>query len=494
MKNPRVVPRLVPVILLLTMLCAWHAQAQQPSFLTNGLVAYYPFNGNANDESGNGNNAGQFRTASDRFGGQTAKAYETLNDAQPITVNQEGLFLKQHTFAAWVKFNSDSPAYQTIYNLVSGNAPAQASARLERIFEPASGNYYSLAISRRKWTAGNPATYIDLLQHSRPNPSPVQSNGVWYHIVVVASATTSVIGNSYVYVDGSLVLTSPEYLLTGVSDSSTIRLGGDGINDYANLNGALDDVRIYNRALSDSEVKALYDYESIPQPSNPRTATATAQVVNGFVVGATITDGGSGYTNTPTVNITGGGGSGATARATVLNGTVTSVIILTSGSGYTSAPTINIAPPPFPPRRATGTAQIVNGFVVGGTVTDGGFGYTEPPNVLLIGGGGTGATATATIQNGVVTGITIVNSGTGYTSAPTLSIASPPFAPSVSIRFSKVMVELKVVQGRRYQLESSTNLQTWTPTGPPFVALDEDLQQEFDAEGTGTYFRIQQVP
>ena len=26
------------------------------SFLTNGLVAYYPFNGNANDESGNGNN------------------------------------------------------------------------------------------------------------------------------------------------------------------------------------------------------------------------------------------------------------------------------------------------------------------------------------------------------------------------------------------------------------------------------------------------------
>jgi len=64
----------------------------------------------------------------------------------------------------------------------------------------------------------------------------------------------------------------------------------------------------------------------------------------------------------------------------------------------------------------------------------------------------------------------------------------------LSIRFSKVMVELKVVQGRRYQLESSTNLQTWTPTGPPFVALDEDLQQEFDAEGTGTYFRIQQVP
>ncbi len=41
------------------------------SFLTNGLVAYYPFNGNANDESGNGNNGmvvGSVSPSSDRFG------------------------------------------------------------------------------------------------------------------------------------------------------------------------------------------------------------------------------------------------------------------------------------------------------------------------------------------------------------------------------------------------------------------------------------------
>ena len=37
---------------------------------TNGLVAYYPFNGNANDESGNGNNASYSGAvlAADRFG------------------------------------------------------------------------------------------------------------------------------------------------------------------------------------------------------------------------------------------------------------------------------------------------------------------------------------------------------------------------------------------------------------------------------------------
>ena len=70
----------------------------QPAFLKEGLVAYYPFNGNANDESGNGNNAKSFRSTLDRFGGPTARACETLDDAQLITLKQTGMFSKQHTF------------------------------------------------------------------------------------------------------------------------------------------------------------------------------------------------------------------------------------------------------------------------------------------------------------------------------------------------------------------------------------------------------------
>jgi hypothetical protein len=300
------------------------------------------------------------------------------------------------------------------------------------------------------------------------------------------------------FVDGQVVNSIP---WTGTPSNSTstqsLVIGETqyfGSSAHQNFRGDIDDVRIYNRALSDNEVKALYDFESQPPASNPRIATAVAQVVNGFVVGATVTDGGNGYTNAPAVTITGGGGTGATARATIANGAVTAITLLTTGNGYTSTPTITLAPPPFPPRRATGTSQIINGFVVGATVIDGGFGYSEPPNVLLIGGGGTGATATAIVRNGIVTGINLVNSGTGYTSAPTVKIASPPFTPSVGIRVSKVVVDLKVVQGRKYQLESSTDLQTWAPTGPAFVALDEVLEQEFDASSIGTYFRVQQVP
>jgi 4-hydroxybenzoate polyprenyltransferase len=56
-----------------------------------------------------------------------------------------------------------------------------------------------------------------------------------------------------------------------------------------------------------------------------RTATAIATVINGFVVAITITDGGAGYTEPPTVTLSGGGGSGATATALVSNGAVSLV-------------------------------------------------------------------------------------------------------------------------------------------------------------------------
>jgi hypothetical protein len=96
--------------------------------------------------------------------------------------------------------------------------------------------------------------------------------------------------------------------------------------------------------------------------------------------------------------------------------------------------------------------------------------------------------------NGTVTAITIINSGSGYTSAPSIQIASPPFAPSLDIEVSKVLVRLKVVLGRKYQLEASTDLKTWTSTGPAFVAQAEELAQEFDVNQVGRYFRINQVP
>ncbi len=85
-------------------------------------------------------------------------------------------------------------------------------------------------------------------------------------------------------------------------------------------------------------------------------ATATANTIVGFVIGATITNGGSGYTSAPEVTIS-GSGTGATATATLTDGVVTGITIVSAGSGYTTGATITIAPPviPFRVEYASGT-------------------------------------------------------------------------------------------------------------------------------------------
>ncbi|MGD0905742.1 MAG: LamG-like jellyroll fold domain-containing protein, partial [Terracidiphilus sp.] len=128
-----------------------------------------------------------------------------------------------------------------------------------------------------------------------------------------------------------------------IQGSNPVRIGGDPIGDQQFLDGKIDDVRIYNRALSSNEIAELYVYESTNGPSF--TATAAPDVTNGFVVGATLSDGGNGYTNTPSVRIIGGGGNGAQAEAVVSNGVVIAIDILDAGSGYTNTPIVVIDPP-----------------------------------------------------------------------------------------------------------------------------------------------------
>ena len=82
-----------------------------------------------------------------------------------------------------------------------------------------------------------------------------------------------------------------------------------------------------------------------PIPRIPHRAVATTVVSNGVVVNITVTDSGFGYTNSPTVLIQDGGGTGATATAVVSNGFVTSITITEAGIGYTGTPSIYIYSP-----------------------------------------------------------------------------------------------------------------------------------------------------
>jgi hypothetical protein len=69
-------------------------------------------------------------------------------------------------------------------------------------------------------------------------------------------------------------------------------------------------------------------------------ALATASVGGGAVTAVAKVSGGSGYTSTPAVTFSGGGGSGATATATVSRGRLVSVAVTGAGTLYTSAPTV----------------------------------------------------------------------------------------------------------------------------------------------------------
>jgi len=181
-------------------------------------------------------------------------------------------------------------------------------------------------------------------------------------------------------------------------------------------------------------------------------ATAMPTVVNGFVVGTTVTDGGLGYTNTPTVRIIDGGGTGAQAVAVVNNGRVTAVNILNTGFGYANTPTVVIAPP-FIPQPTMGIAAMsllsfTNlslgasyqlQFSSGSTWTSTGAAFTAASSAFTQDIPGIASTntyrltstpvpgqayATAQVINGFVVGATVTSGGSGYTTNPAVTILS----------------------------------------------------------------------
>ncbi|MBL0233273.1 MAG: hypothetical protein IPQ08_06370 [Chitinophagaceae bacterium] len=86
-----------------------------------------------------------------------------------------------------------------------------------------------------------------------------------------------------------------------------------------------------------------HKYAHIDAAAGSVYVDADAATGNGQVTGFTVTAGGSGFTGTPTVSFSGGGGSGLAAVAIVDAGAVTGIQIVNPGTGYTSAPTVTIS-------------------------------------------------------------------------------------------------------------------------------------------------------
>lgn len=90
-----------------------------------------------------------------------------------------------------------------------------------------------------------------------------------------------------------------------------------------------------------------------------RTASLFVTISTQHIIGFNLQSGGSDYT-TPTVILSGGGGTGATATARVSNGVILDLVLTNSGTGYTSTPTVIIRDPSPKAQGAAATAVMTN--------------------------------------------------------------------------------------------------------------------------------------
>ena len=75
----------------------------------------------------------------------------------------------------------------------------------------------------------------------------------WYHVVVVFDET---IDKVYFYINGSLQ-TEADQTYNMTADEGLLRIGDSGASEF--WDGLIDEVRVYNRALTADEVKRLYN-------------------------------------------------------------------------------------------------------------------------------------------------------------------------------------------------------------------------------------------
>lgn len=135
------------------------------------------------------------------------------------------------------------------------------------------------------WTADG--TNVTEITHQQ-----TLSTGTWYHMVAVRKS-----GVMSLYVNGTVGTSTGDaaYNLTTNGGQPTLNFGARSGGGAARYNGYLDEMRMYNRALSDQEVKSLYTWA--PGPTgywnfDEKTGT-TVTDKSGGGISATITDAGT---------------------------------------------------------------------------------------------------------------------------------------------------------------------------------------------------------
>jgi hypothetical protein len=213
--------------------------------ITDGLIAWYKLNGDANDSSSKGNNGTLINSPSYTTGQDGVASHALyLNGTTPSAgvymdvgnSNNFDFYGKDVSFSLWIN--------PTVNNLSS---------------------YYTALIVKRPLTSSLPSYEIYLASGSgnigfwngslfTSTVSP--TTGVWNYITVTLTSGGSII----IYLNGTSVYSNTGAGITAdVSSNLIFGYISNGSSDQQQYYGKMDDVRIYNRALDASEVTTLYN-------------------------------------------------------------------------------------------------------------------------------------------------------------------------------------------------------------------------------------------
>jgi hypothetical protein len=202
----------------------------EPASLKNGLIAYYPFNGNANDESGNGNNGTAFSTipTTDRFSRiNSAFSFDGVQSYVEAPIE-----FKSYSISIWY----NTPILKSTFNTLFTYNNTYAQLTLD-------GIVYA------RYQYPTPPSLSGITNY-------ISSFNKWNNLIVIFDANSKTLD---IYVNGVNNFRAIESGdgIFNISWENNIIYLGMFFNRSSYFNGKIDDVRIYNRALTQEEITYL---------------------------------------------------------------------------------------------------------------------------------------------------------------------------------------------------------------------------------------------
>ncbi|MFI5251524.1 MAG: LamG-like jellyroll fold domain-containing protein [Bacteroidota bacterium] len=235
------------ILLLLCLIVAGITTASSQVKLDSGLVASYPFTGNASDSSGNSNNGAVFGATLtfDRFGNANrAYSFDGVGNYIQVPHNVSLNLTNDLTISTWVKSIAPSNNYHTII--------AKRDESIGSIYPWSVGISYVAGVSGTEYKKVVFGLKDSLGQTFYHFSGDTIHQNAWEHILVIVRNDTSLIYLNGV-LDSALAITIPRS-----TNTVPVNIGWNKVVGAEQMYGALDDIRLYNRALVDTEIQALY--------------------------------------------------------------------------------------------------------------------------------------------------------------------------------------------------------------------------------------------